>query len=135
MLRGADGAWRGNRSDAGKPRPSKGISGRGKRACFLTTAACEERGLSDDCTELTTLRRFRDEVLHFSEAGHRLVEEYYEEAPGLVPLVRDSDESERVWRDIQATVAHIERGHHEEAIASHSSMFGRLRKKARCQLV
>tara|TARA_R110002096_G_scaffold33080_1_gene95786 strand:- start:286 stop:762 length:477 start_codon:yes stop_codon:yes gene_type:complete len=127
--RKADGAWRAKRSDTGKPRPSKSKSGSGKKGCFLTTAACELRGLPDNCTELTTLRRFRDEVLLFSQDGRSLVKEYYREAPGLVSLVSDSDEKERVWRDIQETVAHIKLDHHEKAIASYFSMFERLRVK------
>ena len=31
--------------------------------CFITTACCETLGLADDCFELRTLRRYRDEVL------------------------------------------------------------------------
>ena len=34
------------------------------QGCFLTTACCEVLGLSDDCFELRTLRRYRDRVLH-----------------------------------------------------------------------
>jgi hypothetical protein len=126
-----EGTWRAKRSDAGKSRPSKSSSESGKKGCFLTTAACEMRGLPDNCDELTTLRRFRDEVLLFSREGRTLVEEYYNEAPSLVPFIKDSDENERVWNDIQKTVAHIGRGHHTEAIASYFSMFERLRTKAR----
>ncbi len=33
------------------------------QGCFLTTACCEVLGLSDDCFELRTLRRYRDRVL------------------------------------------------------------------------
>ena len=32
------------------------------KGCFLTTACCEVLGLADDCFELRTLRRYRDEV-------------------------------------------------------------------------
>ncbi len=125
------GTWRAKRSDTGKSRPNKSSSGGGKKGCFLTTAACEVRGLPDDCAELTLLRRFRDEVLLYSDEGRRLVEQYYNEAPNLVPFVVDSPEKERVWRDIQVTVSHIKRGHHDEATARYSSMFKRLRTKAR----
>jgi len=39
--------------------------------CFLTTACCDEIGLSDDCFELVTLRKFRD--LHMaSDSTHAL---------------------------------------------------------------
>lgn len=125
-----EGTWRAKRSDTGKSRPSKSSSGSGKKGCFLTTAACELRGLPDDCHELTTLRRFRDEVLLSSREGCALVEDYYNEAPSLVPFIKVDEESERVWRDIQETVAQIERGRHAEAIAAYLSMFERLRTKA-----
>lgn len=128
--RTSEGTWRAKRSDAGKSRTSKSSSGSGKKGCFLTTAACELRGLPDDCNELTTLRRFRDEVLLYSREGRTLVKEYYNEAPSLVPLIQDDAESERVWHNIQETVAQIERGHYTEAIASYFSMFERLRTKA-----
>lgn len=125
-----DGTWRAKRSDTGKPRPSKTSSRSGKKGCFLTTAACELRGLPDDCHELETLRSFRDEVLLSSREGRTLVEDYYNEAPSLVPFIRLEDENEQVWRDIQETVAKIKLGHHAEAIAAYLSMFERLRAKA-----
>lgn len=126
-----EGSWRAKRSDAGKSRPSKSSSGSGKKGCFLTTAACELRGLPDDCHELTTLRRFRDEVLLSSREGRTLVENYYNEAPSLVPFIKFDEEGERVWQDIQETVAQIECNRHSEAIAAYFSMFERLRTKAR----
>jgi hypothetical protein len=126
-----EGTWRAKRSDSGKSRPSKSSSSSGKKGCFLTTAACELRGLPDDCHELTTLRRFRDEVLLFSREGRTLVEDYYNEAPSLVPFIKIDEEGDRVWQDIQETVAQIERGCHSEAIAAYSSMFERLRAKVR----
>jgi DNA mismatch repair protein MutH len=58
------------------------------------------------------------------------VEDYYNEAPSLVPFIRLEDENEQVWRDIQETVAKIKLGHHAEAIAAYLSMFERLRAKA-----
>ena len=38
--------------------------------CFITTACCEALGLDDDCFELRTLRRYRDQVLA-KTAGRR----------------------------------------------------------------
>jgi len=129
--RNSDGKWRAKRSDSGKSRPSKESSGNGRKGCFLTTAACELRGLPDNCSELTILRRFRDDVLLASLGGRNLVEEYYSEAPRLIPLVVDSEERERVWNEIQATIEHIENSRNAEAIATYRAMFERLQSKVR----
>ena len=90
--RNDDGKWRAKRSDAGKSRPAKDNSGGGKKGCFITTAACELRGLPDDCHELRVLRRFRDDVLVTSREGRALVEEYYRVAPRLVLIVEVNGE-------------------------------------------
>ncbi|OYW61698.1 MAG: hypothetical protein B7Z31_02440 [Rhodobacterales bacterium 12-65-15] len=128
--RNNDGSWRGKRSDTGKSRPSKGSSGGGKKGCFLTTAACELRGLPDDCHELETLRRFRDDVLLETPDGRKLVENYYRVAPALVGLVTEADEKDRVWSEILLVVTSIELGDNAGAILGYHTMFERLRRRA-----
>jgi len=49
--------------------------------CFITTACCETLGLPDDCFELRTLRRYRDEVLAKRPAGVEQIAGYYRLAP------------------------------------------------------
>lgn len=56
--------------DKGKVREEKGI-------CFLTKACVEYAGLPDDCPELQTIRKFRDEYIHSLPDGGSLVEDYY----------------------------------------------------------
>ncbi len=129
--RNDDGQWRAKRSDAGKSRPSKESSGGKKKGCFITTAACEIRGLPDDCAEMTTLRAFRDQVLIKTPDGAAIVEEYYTTAPSLVPLVRGHCEREQVWSDIQETVALIRAGADAEAIVAYRRMYDRLCRKSR----
>lgn len=64
------------------------ISGGFKRKyCYITTAVCESRHKPDDCYELETLRRYRDDYLMKSKEGRALVEEYYDIAPALVMCV------------------------------------------------
>jgi len=58
--------------------------------CFITTAVCEYMGKADDCIELKTLRKFRDEWLAFQSGGQELIERYYEIAPGIVEKIKDS---------------------------------------------
>jgi hypothetical protein len=49
--------------------------------CFITTACCEALGLADDCFELRTLRRYRDEVLAKHPGGAADIAAYYALAP------------------------------------------------------
>jgi hypothetical protein len=52
--------------------------------CFITTACCEVLGLDDDCFELRTLRRYRDEVLANQAGGKAAITRYYAQAPRLL---------------------------------------------------
>ncbi len=45
--------------------------------CFITTACCEVLGLDDDCFELRTLRRYRDQVLAARPGGDADIARYY----------------------------------------------------------
>ena len=68
---------------------------RRKKLCFITTAVCEAEGKPDDCEELTAFRTFRDDwLLHFPE-GKKLVEEYYNIAPGIVVCIDLCSDRER----------------------------------------
>jgi len=55
--------------------------------CFLTSACTAARGLADDCHELQTLRRFRDEWLKKQPDGILLIAHYYEIAPKIVAAI------------------------------------------------
>lgn len=56
--------------------------------CFITTACCEVLGLDDDCFELRTLRRYRDEVLAKQPSGAALIARYYALAPTILAQLR-----------------------------------------------
>lgn len=62
--------------------------------CFITTACCETLGLDDDCFELRTLRRYRDEVLAKQPGGVALIRTYYVLAPRI--LAQLSNETRRL---------------------------------------
>lgn len=68
--------------------------GRGKlieeSPCYFTTAACRAVGLSDECWELQTLRRFRDETLPGLPNGSSDINRYYEEAPRVLARLKES---------------------------------------------
>jgi|GEM_PF-1634267 len=121
-----EGTWRKKRSDTGKSR-SKKDSGGGK-GCFLTTAACEYQGLPDDCYELQTLRSFRDNMLMPYPSGKALVREYYQIAPGLVPLLEDKSVTDFVWEQIHKTVGYIENNRNEDAKECYKNMVNTLKE-------
>ena len=56
--------------------------------CFLTSACVEARGLPDDCTELTTLRVFRDGYMKSIPTGQADICQYYHTAPTIVAKIR-----------------------------------------------
>ncbi len=58
-----------------------------KHLCFITTAVCEALDKKEDCYELNSFRRFRDEYMMQSEEGIELVKEYYQVAPVIVTLI------------------------------------------------
>ena len=102
----------------------KGWRLRGEKGggCFLTTAACQYKGLADNCHELEVLRQFRDEYLLATDEGRQLVALYYLIAPKIAErLVRISD-LEEVWRTITDCVALIEAARYQEAVHAYQKM-------------
>jgi len=71
--------------------------------CFITTACCDVLGLDDDCFELRTLRRYRDNVLAKQPGGAALIARYYALAPGVLAHLRAaSDDPARALRNVYA---------------------------------
>ncbi len=58
--------------------------------CFITTACVRHIGLSDNCYELRTLRKFRDEVLPHLPQGKDAIKKYYDIAPKIVLHIEES---------------------------------------------
>lgn len=71
-----------------------------KKLCYITTAVCEHQNKPDDCYELKTLRNYRDNYLMQSEAGHEIVEEYYDIAPALVMIIDMQNDAEQIYQYI-----------------------------------
>jgi hypothetical protein len=117
--------WDGSKVVDGLPGVGKDKGkGKGKSqgCCYLTTATVRSLGLPDDCGPLTTLRRFRDEVLLGSPAGARAVAEYYATAPGIVAAIDQLPDSAAIYQEIfdhriAPAVAAIRQGRYPEAIA------------------
>ena len=65
--------------------------------CYLTSACVEAKGLPDDCYELTTLRRFRDEWLSSQPYGAEDIAEYYRTAPTIVTAIRERPDYKQIF--------------------------------------
>jgi hypothetical protein len=61
--------------------------------CFMTTACVGRVGLADDCFELATLRRFRDDVLAHMPGGAADIALYYRHAPDILRRLKTSGDA------------------------------------------
>jgi hypothetical protein len=103
-----------------------------KIKCYLTTACCEQRGLPDDCHELTMLRKFRDEYVLGLPEGENIVADYYKTAPHIVEAISARDDAGKIWDRlyrgfIAPCVYFVEHGDNESAYVIYSSMVKRLK--------
>ena len=58
--------------------------------CFISTVICEYFGKPDDCSELNSLREYRDKWLRNQPDGQLLIAEYYNNAPIIVSKLKAS---------------------------------------------
>ena len=68
--------------------------------CFLSTACIRAKHLPDDCTELMTLRKFRDTYLQSFEEGRGDIQDYYQIAPSIVRAIDAHPNAERIYAGI-----------------------------------
>lgn len=105
----------------------------GSGGCIFTSACCSFLGLSDDCYELKTLRRYRDNYLAKQKNGKKLIEEYYTIAPPIVEKIdksADKDiEYDFIFSVIQRCVSLIENSKNEEALEEYKKMVLTLKEK------
>jgi hypothetical protein len=93
--------------------------GSAEASCFLTTAAVAYRGLKDDCYELQTLRKFRDEYMMTNDKKSDILW-YYENAPRIVESLSEKENVreiyEEMWNNfILPSVRLIEKNNYKEA--------------------
>ena len=68
--------------------------------CFITTAVCENLNKPDDCYELTTFRKFRDNWLIAQPDGKNLIAEYYAIAPQIVDKINRFPSAVQVYKNL-----------------------------------
>lgn len=99
----------------------------GLEDCFLTSACCTVIGLTDDCWELATLRRFRDGYMQGFAQGRADISRYYAEAPAIAArLLADPRGRRRLiglyWRTIVPAVVLARIGCNRAAYALYRRM-------------
>lgn len=105
-----------------------------RKFCYITTAVCETFGKSDDCYELTLLRKYRDTYLAEQEHGSELIREYYDLAPTIVKHINQnknrSEIYEYIWRRyLNPCISMIEANENEECRELYSRMVRELQKE------
>lgn len=111
-----------NASIAASSKPSGG------GLCFITTAVCEMDGLPDDCSELKTLREFRDSYMTLTPQRAALVRAYYRIAPEVSRRLKAMPEARRfavltMCRSyIDSALAYIQDGEFGHAFRSYCAM-------------
>lgn len=109
-------------------------SGFKRKLCYITTAVCESRNKPDDCYELTLLRSYRDRYLLNMEEGRKLVDEYYEIAPGIVSIIEMHKDAKTIYESIYKDyllpcISDIENGQNELCKERYVEMIRTLQKK------
>lgn len=102
-----------------------------RSVCFVTSAVTVASGRSDDCTELQTLRRFRDAYMAATPERRAEVQHYYQVAPQIVERIAARPDARRIWlrlasEYIYPAVALVQAGRDEEAHALYRAMVDRL---------
>ena len=99
---------------------SSGSKDNDNGGCYLTTACVAARGLPDTCTELQTLRAFRDGILTRRPGGQQEIARYYQIAPGIVAAINHREDAAKIWNRVydelvEPCVRMIHKGQDEEA--------------------
>lgn len=95
--------------------------------CYISATVCAATGRGDDCSDLITLRLFRDTYMQATEERRSLVSEYYRIAPRIAAklskLPEFSFECNRLYRRfIEPAVAAINANNQDEAFSLYCSM-------------
>lgn len=102
--------------------------------CFITTAVCDSLNKSDDCYELTSFRRFRDNWLAAQVDGPVLIAEYYDVAPKIVESINMKDNRDeiyqQIWHDyLEPCLVMIEKGNYAACKNLYIKMVRNLQKE------
>lgn len=100
--------------------------------CFLTTACCDYKGLPDDCYELETMRKLRDDYISKQSYGEKLIKDYYAEAPEIVDRINSSANKDEILKKMYEKITNIVKmvddGKKDEAIIHYMMLLHDLSK-------
>lgn len=102
--------------------------------CYLTSACVYAKGLSGDCYELETLRRFRDIWLNATEEGKAVIKQYYEIAPKIVSAINETMNSKEIYemlyeKMVKPCVEFTEQKKYQETLELYRDMTLQLEKE------
>ena len=95
--------------------------------CFITTAICESENKPDNCAELTTLRKWRDEKLAKMDGGQDCIQHYYDIAPAICEKLKARKDSVIVFHTLKnafliPAIDSIEKGDDAAAFQTYVNM-------------
>jgi hypothetical protein len=96
--------------------------------CYLTMAMCEVLNKPDDCFELSTMRKFRDNYLLKNKNTKGLVQEYYKNSPALAIKLKESPEKVNIAKImiekyINPIIDMVEKKDYSPAIETYKNMY------------
>ena len=102
--------------------------------CCIVDACIKAKGLPDDCYELRTLRRFRDEYVKNLFDGKEIVSNYYDIASIIVNKVNELPNSNEIFLDIYSdlvlkSVILIENNKKQQTFFYFKEFIDKLKKK------
>jgi hypothetical protein len=94
--------------------------------CFITTAVCKRQGKPDNCDELETMRKLRDEWM-LPNGYSSLVDQYYRDAPRLCTLIAARPDADKYWDEfynnyIMPTVQATKEGRYVAAVYTYTTL-------------
>lgn len=102
--------------------------------CFITTACVTEKGLPDNCDELTTLRGLRENYMRHTLQGKALLTEYSILGPAVVAAIYHCENRKEIYdylyqNMITPAVAMIKNGKYQDAVDWYQGFSEELKKK------
>lgn len=102
--------------------------------CCIVTACIKSKGLPDDCYELRTLRKFRDEYVKSLFDGKEIVSNYYDIASIIVSKINELQNSNEIFLDIYwdlvlKSVTLIENNKNQQTFFYFKEFIDKLKKK------
>lgn len=107
----------------------------GRTGCWLTSACCKAKGLSDDCNELQALRSFRDSILKEMPCGQEMIAFYYAQAPRIVKQIDQSENQmnlyEEIYQNIQKILVELQEKDYKQVVIDYLYMMYTIDLKSR----